>query len=159
MSFLRGPVKHVFQFCTQEVLSNCSSHYCLATAAAEGIPLWEWLYWPYVADLLNLYIKSNCVNSGSSFVVQETYHLIISHFIYSRNRNPFIGKAIARSWSARLSQPHSCQVITQTFSLFYELTRLVLSAGPLLVGFSLSGIFLGRSGSSFYSRFSSDSPS
>lgn len=39
MSFL-GPVKHVFQFCTQEVLSNCFFSLLLSSSSSsKGIPL------------------------------------------------------------------------------------------------------------------------
>lgn len=58
------------------------------------------------------------------FVIAESLSpSIISHFTYNETKTHSLARLLQDPGPARLSQPHSCQVITQTFCLFYELTK------------------------------------
>lgn len=59
-----------------------------------------------------------------NFVIAESLSpSIISHFIYNETKTHSLARPLQDPGPARLSQPHSCQFITQTFCLFYELTK------------------------------------
>ena len=102
----------MFQFCThRKCLVIVSSHYyCLAAAAAAAARIssitthLQASLCSGCAGLMLLSLefihKSNCVNSGSSFCYcRELITLHYFSFYLQWNQNPFIGKAIARSWS------------------------------------------------------------
>lgn len=58
------------------------------------------------------------------FVIAESLSpSIISHFIYTETKTHSLARLSQDPGPARLSQPHSCQVSTHTFCLFYELTK------------------------------------